>query len=181
MVNFNIKKYTKKPHITLNDIPENVENVVITVFKKTAWQSLIYERTYHDGKRYVSMVRSKVFAVTTPTKDRNALHKWLWFAGGLFLDKKNRKSLSDTELVEEMNHKIEIGWMNSNIIKVEIMFLGKFNEPIETRVYVKKAPAKMESKKMYASPVKKSNNLTESCKKMTGNIEVLGKNFGKLI
>lgn len=52
---------------------------------------------------------------------------------------------------------------------------------VRSITFTKNTPKKMESKKMYKSPVKKANTLTKSCKRMTGDVKALGKNFNKLI
>lgn len=93
-------------------------------------------------------------------------------------------------------------WKNEKITSVEIILMDVVGRYAEARVYNKKKsrvpnwkrtglpknvhtrakkPLKLESKKMYKSPVKKGNTLTKSCKRMTGDVTALGKNFNKLI
>lgn len=104
--------------------------------------------------------------------------------------------------LKRLNDTLSDMWENKNFTSVEIILMDVVGHNNEVRVYNKKKarvpdwkrtglpknvhtrtkkPTKMESKKMYKSPVKKGNTLMKSCKRMTGNIEVLGKNFNKLI
>lgn len=124
---------------------------------------------------------------------------------GKLIQKRNGAMPTDIligDYLKRINSTLSDMWKNEKITSVEIILMDVVGRYVEVRVYNKKKPrvpdwkrtglpknvhtrakkpTKMESKKMYTSPVKKSNNLTESCKKMTGNIEVLGENFKKLI
>lgn len=104
--------------------------------------------------------------------------------------------------LKRINSTLSDMWKNEKITSVEIILMDIVGRYVEVRVYNKKKsrvpdwkrtglpknvhtrakkPLKLESKKMYKSPVKKGNTLTKSYKHMTGDVTALGKNFNKLI
>ena len=106
------------------------------------------------------------------------------------------------EVVGFINDKLLSHWLNSDVFKVKLRitpYLANENEVYET-IYVKKGrfthsgmtgavrhdyaqhgKLKSNPMKQNKSPIKKNNNLTKSCKRMTGDVTILGKNFNKLI
>lgn len=106
------------------------------------------------------------------------------------------------EVADFINDKLLSHWLNSDVFKIKLRitpYLANKNEVYET-IYVKKGRfthsgmtgavrhdyarhGKLKSNvmKQNKSPTKKNDNLIKSCKRMTGNIETLGKNFRKLI
>lgn len=124
---------------------------------------------------------------------------------GKLIQKRNGAMLIESRIdnyLKHINSILSDMWKNEKITSVEIILMDVIGRYVEVRVYNKKKarvpdwkrtglpknvhtrakkPTKMESKKMYTSSVKKSDNLTKSCKRMTGDVTVLGKNFNKLI
>ena len=117
----------------------------------------------------------------------------------LFHQSKRNHKFTSYELLKEMNKTLNHWWGMDDTLSVELYFIHDLNttheEFDEIRVYTKhkhadatkrnweKAatlgkPSKMESKKMYN---KKSSTQKSPVKRMTGNINELGKNFNKLI
>lgn len=106
------------------------------------------------------------------------------------------------EVADFINDKLLSHWSNSDVFKVKLRitpYLANENEVYET-IYVKKGRfthsgmagvvrhdyarhGKLKSNvmKQNKSPTKKNDNLIKSCKRMTGNVTALGKNFNKLI
>lgn len=106
------------------------------------------------------------------------------------------------EVADFINDKLLSHWSNSDVFKVKLRitpYLANENVIYET-IYVKKGrfthsgmagairhdytqhgKLKSNAMKQKKSPVKKGNTLTKSCKRMTGDVTALGKNFNKLI
>lgn len=106
------------------------------------------------------------------------------------------------EVANFINDKLLSHWSNSDVFRVKLRitpYLANENEVYET-IYVKKGrfthsgmagavrhdyarhgELKSNVMKQNKSPIKKNDSLTKSCKRMTGNIKALGKNFNKLI
>lgn len=107
------------------------------------------------------------------------------------------------EASDFINDKLLHYWANSDVFKIKLRitpYLANENDVYET-IYVKKGRfthtgmmgavrhdyarhGELKSnvmKQKNKSPTKKNNNLTKSCKRMTGDIGQLGKNFKRLI
>lgn len=106
------------------------------------------------------------------------------------------------EVAYFINDKLLSYWMTFDVFRIKLRitpYIANKNEVYET-IYVKKGrfthngmmgavrhdyarhgKLKSNAMKQKKSPIKKNDNLTKSCKRMTGDVTALGKNFNKLI
>lgn len=210
MTKINVIQMTGKPQLSMGDLYEfaliRLDSIIDNkpLFDKIYVDSTIVlhqgvlKSPMYDGTFPVVSNTQWSDKYTTPEKRLDEaidlVHSWS--------DRVVKDDLYAHVLLRRINKILDNMWKRTNVVSVEILLKNIKNGNFEVRVYNKKKsrvpdwkrtglpknvhtrakkPTKMESKKMYASPVKKSNNLTKSCKKMTGNISGLGKNFNKLI
>lgn len=156
-----VKHINTIPFITLNDVKEDT---VITV------------EVYH-GKT----VKYKMNLLILPSDKGYVFTACNIKSSDGFYSKEQQPRLivKPLNVVSFVNDELKRHWTHPNVTKAVVVVNNNYDESKES-VYLKDGldkyankPVKMKSKNMNA---KKS-----SVKRMTGNIEALGKNFGKLI
>ena len=178
--------YNKVPKVTLGQVQKS-KNIILQAFSLNNSKPHTIEIFKDDGiwfGRQLSPMHDRVSAPIARSDEQ--VHKTIniylsgWW-GKIFDDVyKVIINIADTTYMFVKNEKVAPRWKQHSGSVPDYIHLG-YKEPFGKNRKTK-VPSKLESKGMKQhSKVNKSNSLTKSYKKMTGDIEALGENFNKLI
>lgn len=177
--------YNKVPKVTLGQVQKS-KNIILQAFRLNNSKPHTIE-VYKEGGVWFARQLSPIYMGSTLiARNDEQVHKIItnylrgWW-GKIFDDVyKVMINIADTTYMFVKNEKVAPRWKQHSGGVPDYIHLG-YKEPFGKNRKTK-VPSKLESKGMKQhSKVNKSNSLTKSYKKMTGNVGALGKNFNKLI
>ena len=176
--------YNKVPSVTLSQVQKSKIIRLSMANKKEVIKSITISKNSGSGLWYGGQTYPTRYPSDLLTSDDgeivsiiNALVKTWW--------KKDDVtdvsiSIANTRKIFVKNKNVAPRWKQHSGGVPDYIHLG-YKEPFGKNTKTK-VPSKLESKGMKQhSKVNKSNSLTKSYKKMTGDVTTLGKNFNKLI
>ena len=181
--------YDTVPSVKMTDVKNNDEITLIFVYKGDGVDYYTFSKTMNNEwwMRHAFVRRNGEIidaneVIVKPTPSKN--DKWALEQINVILHR-----LWESTRLADLLHRVEIKFDNEDakhFIYTDNKATHQWkyaNNPKKKLLRVStKKPIILESKHMkHRSKVNKSNSLTKSYKKMTGNIETLGKNFNKLI
>lgn len=177
--------YNKVPKVTLGQVQKS-KNIRLQAFMLNNSKSHIIELSKKDGVWFARQLSPMYMAYAPIARSDEQVHKTInlylsgWW-GKTFDDVyKVMINIADTTYMFVKNEKVAPRWKQHSGGVPDYIHLG-YKEPFGKNRKTK-VPSKLESKRMkHHSKVNKSRSLAKSCKRMTGNVKALGKNFNKLI
>lgn len=181
--------YDTIPSVKMTDVKNNDEITLIFVYKGDGVDYYTFSKNMNNewGMRHAFVRRNGEIidaneVIVKPTPSKN--DKWVLEQINVILHR-----LWESTLLADLLLRVEIKFDNEDAKHFiytgnKSIYKGKYiNDPKKKLLRIStKKPIKLESKRMkHHSKVNKSNSLTKSYKKMTGDIGALGKNFNKLI
>lgn len=180
--------YDTIPSVKMTDVKNNNEITLIFTYNGDGVDYYTFSKNMNDewGMKHTFVRRTgeriKSDEVMKPTPSKN--DKWALEQINVILHR-----LWESVLLADVLLQVEIKFDKDDAKRFiytgnKSIYKGKYiNDPKKKLLRIStKKPIKLESKRMkHHSKVNKSNSLTKSYKKMTGDIKALGKNFGKLI
>lgn len=177
--------YNKAPKVTLGQVQKS-KDIVLKAFRLNNSKPHIIEMYKQSGFWFARQLSPVGVASAIISRSDEQVHKIInnylsgWW-GNIFDNVyKVMINIADTTYVFVKNEKVAPRWKQHSGGVPDYIHLG-YKEPFGKNRKTK-VPSKLESKRMkHHSKVNKSQSLAKSCKRMTGNVKALGKNFKRLI